>query len=73
MFKKLIAAIFLVFIISSPVFAAVDNVDFRNTGYQIDAYVQEDGSMKVSEFLTYDGSFNGQFRDIIYSMDGIDV
>lgn len=50
--------------------AAVSNVDFDITSYQIDAYVESDGSMYVQEVLTYDGSFNGQYWNLEYASDG---
>jgi uncharacterized membrane protein len=55
---------------TSPVKAAVSNVDFDIAGYKIDAYIQQDGSMKVTEAITYDGSFNGQIWDLEYSSGG---
>lgn len=62
--------VFLLLFLPSTVSAAVSDVDFDITGYHIDAYVEEDGSMTVLEMLTYDGSFNGQFWNLEYAPGG---
>jgi uncharacterized membrane protein len=68
--RALITSLFIIFAFASPVKAAVSDVDFEITDYKIDAYIQRDGSMKVVEAITYDGSFNGQFWNLEYATGG---
>ncbi|HCX64213.1 MAG TPA: hypothetical protein DHN33_03275, partial [Eubacteriaceae bacterium] len=51
--------------------AQVSDVDFSIPSYQIDAFIQEDGSVDIVERITYDGSFNGQYREIVYGGGGV--
>jgi uncharacterized membrane protein len=70
--KILLTILFFLLIIPIKVFA-VDNIDYNVSQYTIDAWIKEDGSLDVKEYLTQTGSFNGYIRDIIYKNDSLSL
>lgn len=56
--------VFCAFVIKNNIFASTFSID----DYKIDAYILDNGDLKVSEYLKYDftESVNGVYRDILY-------
>lgn len=63
---KKIAKICLLLILCFPLFVKADTIDYSITNYYIEANIQENGDMLVTELLVLDGTFNGYIRDIVY-------
>ncbi len=60
--KSLILLLFLFF----PIMVKADKIDYDITNYYIQADLQTNGDMKVTEVIVLDGYFNGYIREILY-------
>ena len=63
--KKYLLLLFIFFLFPFSVLA-VDDVDYTITGFKIDANIEENGNVKVCEYIKQTGSFNGYVRDLYY-------
>lgn len=63
--KKLIVIILSLFLFL-PLGVKASDVDYTIRNYYINANLQEDGDLEVTELIVLKGDFNGYIRDIVY-------